>query len=316
VRRNYFASQTVEANAGRLRLARRKDRMYYLFAENDSDQFRIIGESSYPTSDLQLEGVRLVMQTYGQTGSTSVVWKNLTVRAEGLSGPAMEDIAELLKQLDRQRNELPESFTHDFTRQPPAKGLFDRGTDDRTWKPGDLGLRIVAPGTDNWTSVGASLLKKIEGDFDISIRGAVTRFDRPAESKNSGVYLQVELANDDRTRASILLFKTADARTEVLAQLRVPNGRGGYDYPRVGGRLARSVGGLRLARRGKRVFFLATSEDFGGEQVVAYVDVDDAPIRIGGTQVLVHTGGAGRESHLLWKDIKVKAARISSERTE
>jgi hypothetical protein len=59
-RRKFFNQQPVEAAAGTLRLARRGDQIYYLFAENDSRQFRLLGQEPFSTGDLQLEGVRIV----------------------------------------------------------------------------------------------------------------------------------------------------------------------------------------------------------------------------------------------------------------
>lgn len=91
IRRNYFGGDSVEANGGRLRLARRGARIYYLFAEHDSDQFRILGEESYPTEDLLPNGIQLTVQSHGEGAFTSVVWKRLSVHAEELSGAAFED---------------------------------------------------------------------------------------------------------------------------------------------------------------------------------------------------------------------------------
>jgi hypothetical protein len=90
-RRQYFALQPMEAVAGRLRLARRGDRIYYLFAENDSQQFRLLGDESFPRDNLALEGLRLVAQINGASGSVGVVWKSLSLRAEKLSGPAVQE---------------------------------------------------------------------------------------------------------------------------------------------------------------------------------------------------------------------------------
>jgi Domain of unknown function (DUF1583_N)/Protein of unknown function (DUF1583) C domain/Protein of unknown function (DUF1581) len=100
--RRHAEEQAMEALAGTLRLARRDDRVYYLFAENDSQQFRMIGEDSFPVDDLQMQGVCLKTQIYGTNGATSVVWKNLTIRAEGLSGPAI-DTATVLPDVDQEQ---------------------------------------------------------------------------------------------------------------------------------------------------------------------------------------------------------------------
>lgn len=309
-RRQYFALQPMEAASGKLRLARRGDRVYYLFAENDSQQFRLLGEESFPRDDLALEGLRLVAQINGASGSVSVVWKNLSLRAEKLSGPAAQNGDSLLTRLNRERNALAKSFTHDFTRQKPDDALLNRWTDLRAWSARDGGLLIVAPGTDHWSSAGAALKKSMEGDFDISVAFDPQRLDTPAKGLGSSVYLQLELADKDDTQVSLVLNKTSEGDTEAVAQLRMPDGKGDYEYRPVGRASVRSASELRLARRGGELYCLVSSEGSPGAKVLARVEVGRGPVKSGGTRLLVHAGGAGRESRVLWKSIAVKAEAI------
>ncbi len=76
-----------EATTGRLRLARRGTNVYYLFASADSDQFRLYRlyrTQSLTDSPLKAGSIELQTVTWG-VGSTSVVWKSLTLRAEEMS---------------------------------------------------------------------------------------------------------------------------------------------------------------------------------------------------------------------------------------
>jgi hypothetical protein len=310
-RRAFFAHQLMEAPAGTLRIARRGETVYYLFAENDSPNFRLIGRESFPAADLPLHGVRLRLQTHGDDGLTSVVWKNLTVRAESLAGPALNTDDNSLEDLNRQRNDLSQSLTQDFTTAPPDEALIRRWTDLRKWNPADNGLLIVAPGTDDWTSAGAALQRRIEGDFDVSIRFDPQRLDIPADGLNSSVYLQVNLEDAGATQLSLIFEKLDSDVSEALVQLSADNGGAGRNY-RFLGRLGVSlIQGLRLARRGRQITCIALSEKLGGEVIFAQVDVGDAPIDFDGTRILVHTGGAGRESHVVWKSLDVHADRLS-----
>lgn len=310
-RRQYFSLRPVEALSGALRLARRGDRLYYLFAENDSRQFRLLGEESFPKDDLAMHGVRLVGQIHGQSGSTSVLWKTLAIRAERLNGLAAQDHTQLLADLNRARSALASSFTHDFTRQPPDDALFHRWNEQRPWRREDQGLVIVAPGTDHWSSTGAALRKQLEGDFDISLRFTPQRLDTPAQGQGSSLYLQVELADAAATQVSTILNKTSDGATEVVTQIRVPDGKGGHQYTRIGRISIGTAHELRLARRRGRIWGLVASEDFAGYRVVAQTEIGGEPVILGGTRVLVHTGGAGRESRVLWQSLQVKADRIT-----
>lgn len=309
-RRHYFARQPVEARGGTLRLARRGERVYYLFAENDSRQFRMIGEESFPADDLQLEGVRLIAQINGESGITSVVMKNLTVRAESLAGPAVIPDDNSLEEINRERDSLPQSVFQDFTTAAPDEAIIRRWTDLRQWNPADNGLLIVAPGTDNWTSAGAVLQRRIEGDFDIGIRFDPKRLDTPAAGLNSSVYLQVELADAGATQLSLIFQKLDSDVTEVFVQLSTDDGGPGRNYRRLGRIAASSVEGLRIARRGRQITCIARSKKLGGEIIVGQGDVGDAPLDFDSARIMVHTGGAGRESHVVWKSFDVHAERI------
>lgn len=80
---NTVYSDAQEADSGRLRIARRGKRIYYLAAEADSPNFRMLGESEVPHGPLAGQGVQLLAQTSGE-GPLSVVWSDIMVRATKL----------------------------------------------------------------------------------------------------------------------------------------------------------------------------------------------------------------------------------------
>jgi len=69
-----------ETTGGRFRLARRGMNVYYLFANGDSDQFRLYRTQAITDAPVAAKSIELQTITTG-TGSTSVVWKSLTLRA-------------------------------------------------------------------------------------------------------------------------------------------------------------------------------------------------------------------------------------------
>lgn len=86
---NTRSQVSCEAFQGRLRIALRNNKIHFLFAENDSEAWQIIGTETI-TSDTRetrptkIDAVRL--QTMGNgIGQIQVVWKNVTVRAERLT---------------------------------------------------------------------------------------------------------------------------------------------------------------------------------------------------------------------------------------
>jgi hypothetical protein len=72
-----------ETDSGRFRLARRGKKLYYLFAEGDSETFHLFGTEVVSNSDTICNGVRLQCFAYG--GKTNVIWKNVTLRAERMT---------------------------------------------------------------------------------------------------------------------------------------------------------------------------------------------------------------------------------------
>lgn len=108
VRRLYFGPQPAEGKAGRLRLSRRGETIYYLAADNDSNRFRLVGKESFNKADLQPQGIRLGVQAQGPQGLASVRFLELSVRAERL------DVA--VQATPKPNKPSP---------QPPPSGLFD-----------------------------------------------------------------------------------------------------------------------------------------------------------------------------------------------
>lgn len=112
VRRLYFAPQPAEGKAGRLRLSRRGETIYYLAADNDSNRFRLVGKETFSKADLQTQGIRLGVQAQGPQGLASVRFLELSVRAERL------DIA--VQAMPKPNKQSPPGSLFDSLR-----GLFD-----------------------------------------------------------------------------------------------------------------------------------------------------------------------------------------------
>lgn len=78
-----FSSASIQENealGGRLRLARRGTLAYYLYAENDSPTYRLIGTEPVSDKPTISDGLLLHALCHGN-GETQVVWKSLTLRA-------------------------------------------------------------------------------------------------------------------------------------------------------------------------------------------------------------------------------------------
>lgn len=309
-RRDYFGNLPMEESSGRLRLSRRGNQMYFLTAEGDSPNFQLRGQRRCATDDIQFEGLRLLTQIYQTGGAVSVAWSRLIVKAEGLSGRAVEDFDSQLVKLNKERDQLKAGFSWDFAKQAPPETLLQQWADFRPWSSDNGGFLIVAPGTDNWTSAGASVVKSVVGDFDLAVTFDVLRLDTPKPGERCSVYTQIELPDDDNTQFSVIFTKNADGRTEVIAQVREPRGQGGYNYRPTGAIDLEDVTMLRIARRGERLTFLASTNESKRDRIVGYLDRPAVPIPATYIRFYVHTGGTGRESRVVWKSLDIRADRI------
>ncbi|NQV24185.1 MAG: DUF1583 domain-containing protein, partial [Rhodopirellula sp.] len=229
-RREYFGTIPMEETSGRLRLSRRGNQMYFMTAEGDSPHFQLLAQRETATDDIQLEGLRLLAQIYQEGGEVSVVWSQLLVKAEELSGRAVEDFDSQLIQLNKKRDQLKSKFSWDFAKQAPPETLLRQWTDLSPWKADNGGLLIVAPGTDNWTSAGASVMKTVTGDFDVAVTFDVLKFDIPKPGQRCSVYFQIQLPDKDETQISVIFTNNETGRTEVVAQVREPRGQDKYNY--------------------------------------------------------------------------------------
>lgn len=74
-------SKSFEALSGRIRLARHGQRVYYMFAENDSDHFFLFGSEPASPADTAVDGIFLHSFCNGVSIS-QVTWTRLSLRAE------------------------------------------------------------------------------------------------------------------------------------------------------------------------------------------------------------------------------------------
>jgi|GEM_PF-5099544 len=199
VRRSYFAPEPADGTSGRLMICRRAETIYCLAADNDSNGFRLVGKETFPTADLQPQGIRLGVQAQGPEGLASVRFTELTVRAERLAGAATRNHKQHLAELNQQRDKLPLGFSHDFSKQPTTTNDFLNWSSDQNWDATDRGLELVSVGTDNWTATGLLVNREFAGDFDITFQFSPTQLPTPKQGQRTQVYLQLELTDADRT---------------------------------------------------------------------------------------------------------------------
>ena len=232
-KREHFVTKVMEERSGRLRLARRGNKVYYLSAEGDSPNFRLWGSRDFSTDPIAMRGIRLILQMH-QQGQSSVVWKNISLRAESFAETAGNDVDPRLVALNEQRMKLPVTVVYDFTKAPADPKVLYRWMDLREWNADHKGLRIRAEGFDTWESAGITTMNPILGDFDISAEIEVISLEKPSPNENTGIFLQLDSTDSFGTQVNEIFSLTDSGFSEVKSQLRQKAKNGKTNYQTVG----------------------------------------------------------------------------------
>ncbi len=309
-RRDFANGGAFEATSGRLRLARRDDMIYFLASEGDSPHFRLIHSKRGSADALAADGLRLMAQV-NAPGRIDVVWTKLSVRAERLSGLAVENSMELVNELNRRRDALPGRFEHDFAQDELTIEKFHRWGFEPAAQPLPGGLPIAAEGADAWRSIGVAPHVSLSGDFDIAAEIEGARFDPPKPGENSAVYLQVELPSEQSVQYSMILLEYENGRRELVAQLRRQTASGSIEYSTHRREAPAPLQRLRLVRRGKQMLFLYSADLSQPDCLMARLDASDIDVADPGVRLFIHAGGAGRKAEVCFKRVSIHGQRVA-----
>ena len=301
--REYFDRwNTLEVVDGTLRMVRLGTKLHYFIAEKDSELFRLFGSDDVAAGDLRLGD--FCLSTYAdKQGTAKVTWTNIRVRANRVSGAAIPDLQAECKALDAQRRSMRVVLSHDFTRQPPGVANFYRWSDVRPWSAFDGGLKMKSAGADNWQSAGISTQLAVKGDFDIRVEFDSLSLATPGAGHQSGLHLQVEPITDNQTELNSMLGVGPSGLMEAEGYSRSKLPSGNDEYRGTERHVVPSATALRMVRHGKRCTMLVRSPDEKEDRIVSMTENTDALVR--SIRVALHTGGAGRESSVRLKSIKV-----------
>ena len=301
--REYFDTwSTFEVVDGTLRIVRLGTKLHYFIAGNDSEIFRLLGSDDVAAGDFRLGD--FCLSTYAdKQGTAKVTWTSIRVRASRISGAAIPDLQAECKKLDAQRDSMRVVFNRDFTRQPPDATTFYRWSDVRPWTASDGGLKLKSAGADSWQSAGISWQLPISGDFDIRLELDSLSLAIPGAGHQSGLHLQVDPDSDNQTELNSMLGVGPSGIMEAEGYSRSKLPDGNDEYRGTERHVVPSATALRMVRHGNRFSMLVRSPDEKEDRIVSMTENTDASIR--SIRVALHTGGAGRESSLRLKSIKV-----------
>jgi hypothetical protein len=299
--------QAGEATSGRLRIARRGDRMYYLISEGDSPVFHLLAEEPTAPDATRPFGIRLMTQTKLR-GEASVVWKDISIRAEQIVQPDRSVREFSVAELDADRERYTTLLDRDF-RSPSALDapLVRHGRMDLSTRNPE-GLQIVSPGASNWTSTGFFNRLPVTGDCDIQLDFEVLKMDSAAEYQESTVYISAEFDGPGRPEVHSKYSNNSEGLRVAECQIRTTRSDGSFQYNEPYSVNADAVTGLRIARRGKVAYMLYRRKGSEAFELLGIIDVGSGNIQPNGNSMQIHTGGADRETRVLLKRYSIRVA--------
>ncbi len=308
----FLSMRAEESRSGQMRLARRGTMLYYLYAENDSTEFRLIHSEDVGIADAN---IRLVNGQH-KDGHASVVWKSLTARGASATGVPPEKLM-TIQQLDESRAKLPAITQRDFASSVPRAGTQGLeaftiwGDGVASFLHGKDGLTIESPGSDQWTAAGLVPKLGFEGDFDISLSLEVLQLEPSKDGDESTVLLQTEFL--DPKKSAIEMKFSTNSMNELAAetQLRSLRADGTFDYrERQTSRAGQAIL-LRLARRDGIVYQVFQESKESAPVILDQMEIGKYPVPPGFMRMLIHTGGANRKTIVTFKQLTVQAGKIN-----
>jgi hypothetical protein len=308
---SFFSAPAEESTSGRMRTVRRGTNLFWLYAERDSTEFRLIHRETVSDADAT---VRLAVGHH-KTGSTSVVWKSLDIRAEsafgGLRGPL-----KTLAELDAEKDKLPAKKSWDFRTKTATKGADSLkpflvwGDQLGKYSADNKGLTIEVPGTDEWQAAGLSAKADLHGDFDASLKVEVVHLEPCAQYNESCVFLVAEFQDIRKSTSETKYAIHSEGDRKAETQLRRVRRGGDFDYQELVSRRSENATLLRLARRGDIVYQIFQSEDQATPEVLGAMKIGTEPVLSGYLRALIHTGGANRKTIIRFKSLQLHAERM------
>ncbi|MEZ6088342.1 MAG: DUF1583 domain-containing protein [Pirellulaceae bacterium] len=303
-----FPKLTSEAaTGGKLRFVRHGDRLLYLFAAGESANYRLLHSESVTPEPTRPGGISLVIETTKQ-GEARVVWKSLDVRAERLTGKALETSLSV-EQLDASRDALSSRFELNFSDPVSSRRVQTWGT-GANFEQLKEGLRVTAPGYKDWHGHGLSPRVSIHGDFDIQLELQVEHLERPQPGGECVVYLETEFQDRLKTALQSKFAMSSGGATNGEFTHRFLRETGELDYQELVNYPLESVHALRIARRAETGYVLIQETANSRPIVLGRVDFERVPVSVGNLRAVLHTAGIDRKTIALFKRLTIHAEII------
>lgn len=304
----YFGEQPSETSAGRLRLSRRGDRAYFLFAENDSDIFRLVSTSEFSELAVPRYGLRCDMQMWGLHSKSHVRVKSLDIRAEQITSESAPWSNLSIDMYDKLTSFLGVVLNYDFVSEAPSPADFTRPSQHSPWRKSDGGLRLAhtrdaeQPGNDASISVRNTLAN----EFDLHCEIGSLKLATPVPGQQSQFDLQLSFADLEQSKliASIILRPTGRLAFQTRKYTASSNDFSlvrSFDLP------LGVPDSLRIARFRQYCAIIALYEEHDADLVLANVTSSQASLSAEGLQLAIQSGHDTETSSVVLQSIEIKA---------
>ena len=152
--RNWEAeTQANEATSGRFRLSRRSTKLYYFFAQGDSESFRLFHSDTVSDRDSKENGIYFLVYTF--LGKTSATWKYFLLRAERMKYYPPTNVPKPTLMIVQADGTNPRLLA-----RPESLGLQTSGSPE--WSPDGMKIVLDMSNGSVATSASSSLTSKRE----------------------------------------------------------------------------------------------------------------------------------------------------------
>jgi hypothetical protein len=303
IRRRQFGTMPMEATSGRLRIARRGRKIFYLTAEGDSPEFRLVTEETIAADDIAYEGVALKCQTGGR-GVGRVILTRLTIHAEKIAGQSVKDLRQIEADFNSQRDLLADVLKLDLRIDQP-KDTLSTIRFNPSWKVDDAGRPVSVSNDPGHFSSTLGLKKDLNGDFDIEVELAPASGKLPAADAERSIRLQAPLSPRDRTAVSIVFRERSSGMAEVAVETRETLDDNRFIVQSVSRVAMPSASGLRILKREQTVTLLAREKTTDPYRIMA--ELPGRSQRLSPSAVRLSLEASGRDTVMPLRALSLSA---------
>lgn len=306
-RYTYPVNAVEESTGGKLRIVRRGTTMYFLYAEADSTNFRLIHQQAAPEAPVMFGGIKGIIETHRE-GETSALWKRVIVKAESVPDTLKTEPLTIEK-LDEQRSQLAQEASFELNQKPAAGRLVLTGEPKNVTRESE-GWIVRQPGDDSWKATWIKPQIGLQGDFDVTLDLDVLKIEQSQTGSESTVYLHAGFDTDRLLDIEIKYSIAANSPRSLEIQMNTPGRNGGARYEELKHQPADDVTQLRLARRGPFAYLIARRSEQAAQEIFGRVVVGTADVPLDSLGAAVHTGGSGQETIVRFKALQIHAAQF------